>query len=620
VAERANAEKSVPSGSACWRIRLRGALTVGLFFAVWVMQGGPALGQDAQENRNLREQMEQMEKRHQAERDEMKRRIEQLEKTSGGPPPAAPASSLTSFRARIRKPEELRPYSPVVCPGFMECLPEPQLQLDAPTPAKEPGWELELQAYTRFRFNLYDNFSDTRNEPGAPTGTFVNSSSCSFNTSCKDDQRLRFSTMRGYGTAAIKNGPFMGVLSMDFAGDQFNDGVLLGNDSGPLGAAGQRQWVVNAQLYYLQYDGWAQLRLGRLYNHVGNGIIGHIPRDSIMATKSWTDQFSTRLTYVYGSTGRSIPNQPGNTGINETTQNKVEDVSGAEENLEGLMLIFNYTPTPMNRLQFFVWRMWDTTANGQNKQNQYIDFNGSGRLGRLDYAFELAYLGGTTPVISGAAGGAPGTRDEHRAYLAYLDLRYTLPPEILRVEREDLLSLGMTFGYGSGDNKPNDGKNTNFDQLFIDETVFRFNFLYSDDINGYDGRSFDTRRGSGFTNTTFIQPYAVFRPTEKLQMKAAWTYLRASVAQPAGTGVLGPLPVLNAALAYNCLGTSPPVCTSPVGGPTKDIGQEVDVLTDYFFTPSVRVFSYFSMFFPGRIYAPFADNALKYEFGIEYRF
>lgn len=83
------------------------------------------------------------------------------------------------------------------------------------------------------------------------------------------------------------------------------------------------------------------------------------------------------------------------------------------------------------------------------------------------------------------------------------------------------------------------------------------------------------------------------------------------MAQPAGTGVLGPQPVLTPALAYS---------PTPVGGPTKDVGQEFDVLTDYFWTPALRVFSYFGMFFPGRIYAPFADNALKFEIGIEYRF
>ncbi|CAE6797180.1 hypothetical protein NSPZN2_70150 [Nitrospira defluvii] len=593
---------------------LIGMIAVGLFGLQCSLETTPAFAQTVEE---LKATMDKIEKLHASEQEEMRRRLEHLEQTAEPPPAPEPR-----VRVRMRKPEELRPYHPIVCPGFMECSPEPQLQLEAPKPTTGPGWELELQSYNRFRFNLYDNFSDTRNALGstAANRTFANGSSCSFDTSCKDDTRLRFSTMRGYVTSAIKRGPVMAVASIDYAGDQFNDGVLLGNDSGSLGAAGQRQWIVNPQLYYLQYDGWAQVRLGRQYAHVGNGIVGHIPRDMIAVSKSWTAQFSTQLNYVYGSTGRSISNQAGQTfqtqgsginAINQTTQNKVNDANGKEESLEGVMLIFNYNPQPMNRLQLFVWKMFDTTVEGVNKQNQYIDVNGSGRLGRMDYAFELAHLSGTTPVISGSAGGIPGTREDNRAYLAYLDLRYTLPSEIVRIDKDDFLSLGATFGFGSGDNKPNDGKNTNFDSLFVDETSFRYNFLFSDDVHGFNGRGFDTRRGSGFSNITFLQPYVIVKPTDKFQAKVAWTYLRASVAQPAGTGALGPQPVLSQALAFK---------TTAVGGPTKDVGQEFDVLMDYFVNPYARVFSYFGMFLPGRIYAPVADHAVKYELGLELRF
>lgn len=589
-------------------------IAVGLFGLQCSLEITPAFAQTFEE---LKATMDKMEKLHASEQEEIRRRLERLEQAAEPPPAPEPR-----VRVRMRKPEELRPYHPIVCPGFMECSPEPQLQLEAPKPTTGPGWELELQSYNRFRFNLYDNFSDTRNALGstAANRTFANGSSCSFDTSCKDDTRLRFSTMRGYVTSAIKRSPVMAVASIDYAGDQFSDGVLLGNDSGSLGAGGQRQWIVNPQLYYLQYDGWAQVRLGRQYAHVGNGIVGHIPRDMITASRYWTERFSTQVSYVYGSTGRSIPNQTGPVfqpqgsgvnAINQTTQSKVNDVTGKEESLEGVMLIFNYNPQPMNRLQLFVWKMFDTTVEGVNKQNQYIDVNGSGRLGRMDYAFELAHLSGTTPVISGSAGGTPGTREDNRAYLAYLDLRYTLPSEILRVNKEDVLSLGATFGFGSGDNKPNDGKNTNFDSLFVDETSFRYNFLFSDDVHGFNGRGFDTRRGSGFSNITFLQPYVIVKPTDKFQAKVAWTYLRASVAQMAGTGALGPQPVLSQALAFN---------TTAVGGPTKDVGQEFDVLIDYFVNPYARVFSYFGMFLPGRIYAPFADTALKYEMGIELRF
>ena len=551
----------------------------------------------------LRLRLEEMERRQQAEREELKQRIDQIE----GQSPASPEPAPPRLRVHLRKAGQLRPYSAVVCPGFMECSPEPQLHLEAPTPSDGPEWQLELQGYNRFRFNLYDNFSD---QQYAPDGTPPqHGSSSSFNTSRKEDDRLRFNTLRGYATAAIKKGPFMAVASLNYAGDSFNDGALLGNDRAPMGPAGQRTFQVETQLLYLQYNGWAQVRLGRQMNHVGNGIVGHIVRDSVTALKQWNDQFSTQLTYVIGAMGRSIANSQG-AGISQTTLQKLNGPSGTEESLEGAMLVFNYYPRPKNRLQFFLWRMWDRTQSGAYKQNQYLDANGSGRIGSLDYAFEYVYLDGTSPIVSDDGSWMNGRRERHSAHLAYLDIRHTFAFSALLPERPDFLSLGATFGFGSGDNNPHDGTNRNFDNLFVDETGFRYNFLFSDDIHGFNGRGFDSRRGSGFTNVTFAQPYAIVRPRPDLQAKFAWTLLRASVAQPAGTGVLGPRPLLHPALSYS---------QTAVGGPTKDIGQEFDVLLDYFHGP-IRLFSYFGMFLPGRIYAPFQDYALKYEVGVEYRF
>jgi hypothetical protein len=96
--------------------------------------------------------------------------------------------------------------------------------------------------YDRFRFNLYDNFSDRQ---FAPDGTLQHGSSDSSNTSRKEDDRLRFSTPRGYATAAIKKGPSMAVGSLNYAGNNFNGGLLLGNDRAPMGPTGQREFQVD---------------------------------------------------------------------------------------------------------------------------------------------------------------------------------------------------------------------------------------------------------------------------------------------------------------------------------------------------------------------------------------
>ncbi len=646
-----------------------------LLLLPWPLVVSPAVGQMTPEGiealKQLKDRMEQMERRHQDESEEMRRRIEHLERAlreagSGSvraqrenpdkeqaerqqqeeqadtqrrlkqleravavnPPAPDPETSL---RVNIRKPERY-----TACPGFLGCTPEPHLELEIPAPAKGPGWELDLLGYARWRFNLHHNFSDAVNTVPGDAGhiagvTTKNGSGASFGGNVLGVPRqqanfIRYTDIRGYVSTALKKDPFMLVYSFDFAGDEFNDGVLLGNDTGPLGAAGQRQFQVNTQLFYLQYDGWATVRLGRIPSHLGNGIVGHIVRDGVTAIKPVTDRLSLQTTWVHGSTGRSVSNQAGTTFLpftgtavnqsSETAQQKVQDVTGKEENLEGILLLANYKPAPAHRVQGFLWRMWDTTAAGRNKQNQYVDLNGAGVFdlktdGTVNYWWELAHLRGTTPAISGAAGGTAGTRDTNRAYLAYLDMRYTLPDRLQPV-RPNLLSPGFTFGFGSGDNKPNDGRNSNFDQLFVDEASFKYNFLFSDDIHGFNGRSFDTRRGGGFSNITFVQPYLLIKPTPKIETRLAWTYLTATVPQPAGTGPLGPAPVLNSALAYST--------TAVLGDATRDVGQELDVLVDYFLVPNARLFAYWGEFFPGRIYAPHRENAIKFETGLEFRF
>lgn len=660
-----------------------------LLLLPWPLAVSPAAGQVTAEGvealKQLKERMEQMERRHQEEREEMRRRFEQLERAlqgagkdaahaprehgdkaeTGSQAPSErqreqeeraetqrrlgqleravaaspPPDPETSLRVNIRKSERY-----TACPGFLGCTPEPHLELEIPAPAKGPGWELDLLGYARWRLNLHHNFSDAVNTVPGDAGhiagvTTKNGSGASFGGNVlgvpsQQANFIRYTDIRGYVSTALKKDPFMLVYSFDFAGDEFNDGVLLGNDTGPLAAAGQRQFQVNTQLFYLQYDGWATVRLGRIPGHLGNGIVGHIVRDGVTAIKPVTDRLSLQTTWIHGSTGRSVSNQAGTTFLpftgtavnqsSETAQQKVQDVTGKEENLEGILLLANYKPAPAHRAQGFLWRMWDTTAAGRNKQNQYVDLNGAGVFdlktdGTVNYWWELVHLRGSTPAITpsaanpllGAAGGAAGRRDTNRASLAYLDMRYTLPDRLQPV-RPNLLAPGFTFGFGSGDNKPNDGRNSNFDQLFVDEASFKYNFLFSDDIHGFNGRSFDTRRGGGFSNITFVQPYLLIKPLPKLETRLAWTYLTATVPQPAGTGPLGPAPVLNPALAYST--------TAVPGDATRDVGQELDVLVDYYVRPTARLFAYWGEFFPGRIYAPHRENAIKFETGLEFRF
>ena len=618
----------------------------------------PAAG--AQGSSTLDEMIERVQE-EKAARQEMQKRLDELEKGMKGMAPAQPGGGpgvkFNIGRANPRPNENF-----IACPGFLDCLAEPQLQWDLPKPATGDNFEVDLFGYQRLKFNIYSNFSDTvMGTPAGPAGSTSNAptgpgapTSClstpggpgnctttnavggatsairnnSFNNALGQDNDIRFTTMLGYITTAVKKGPFMGVFSLSYAGDTFNDGVALGNDQGPLGPAGQRQWVITPQLGYLQYNEKLfgrnfQARIGRQMGHLGNGIVGHLPRDMAAFTYALTPQLEYNATYVWGATGNTICNQSGitfapggNNACNQTNQSAqtfVNAPDGSQQYLEGILQQFTYRPNADNKLQVFAFRMWDTTQESINKNNYWVDVNGAGKLmfgkSRFDYMFEAVRVQGETQGFAPNAAGINTKQDDRRAWLVFTDLRYT---PFWSDSRPDLFSLGMTFGMGSGDNNPTDGKNKNFDALFQDETAFHYNFLFSDDIHGYNGRGFDTSRGSGLTNVTVFQPYVVFRPTEKLRAKVAYSHLLMTSAQAAGTGLYGaaPNPGTPGILAFS---------PTPVGGSTKDIGKEIDVLLDYFASGNTRLFANYGTFLPGAAYGPIGDIAVKFETGWEWR-
>ena len=166
--------------------------------------------------------------------------------------------------------------------------------------------------------------------------------------------------------------------------------------------------------------------------------------------------------------------------------------------------------------------------------------------------------------------------------------------------------VGLRFGRGSGDDDPNDRRQENFENLFMDETGFTYTFIFSDDLHGFTGRGVDLRRGSGFANVTFAQPYLQFRPTPALNVFGSYTFLQATKAQAEGAGVLGP-------------GAAPRPGAAPIRR-TRNIGHEVDVLIDYDVDGAVRLFAYGGVLFPGSIFGRAADNVWKVEIGAEFRF
>lgn len=219
---------------------------------------------------------------------------------------------------------------------------------------------------------------------------------------------------------------------------------------------------------------------------------------------------------------------------------------------------------------------------------------------------------GTTPFATAAP--PTGPRQDNRATLLLGTLGYQVgeapppPPVVYQIANRVRPpgTVGIRVGRGSGDADPTDRRQQNFENLFMDETGFTYTFLFSDDLHGFAGRAADLRQGAGFANVTMLQPYVQIRPAAGSNVFASYTYLRATEAQPEGTGVLGALRGIR-----------------PDGERfrlTHDIGHELDVLVDYDADPSVRLFGYGGIFWPGRIFPGAAGTAWKLEIGTEFRF
>ncbi len=185
--------------------------------------------------------------------------------------------------------------------------------------------------------------------------------------------------------------------------------------------------------------------------------------------------------------------------------------------------------------------------------------------------------------------------------MIYADGTYDFDSPLIKGDRGLLFSAGLSFGMGSGDNNPNDKMQENFQNLFMDEIGFHYTYIYSDDIHGYDGKSSDVERGSGFANTTWVQIHGSINPIEYLIIEGSYTYLYASKEQLEGTGPLG-----NGTAVSN--------------SKTREIGQELDLKAYYSINDNTGIKFFGGVFFPGSIYGRNADSALKGEVGIEYKF
>lgn len=387
------------------------------------------------------------------------------------------------------------------------------------------------------------------------------------------DRAVNFFDVRSHVILEIKRKPFSAVFSLDLAGDDFNDGAVFGSEN----PAFTRDFDTKIRHVWIQYDGILHARLGRAPAGAGHGIVTHTIRD---AFRVWREvgpaTFSLNL--IKGS--EDLVTAPGS-----AKPRALNPPTGEQDDLKAFHFFTEVKVGGDSKARFEVLGQLDSSPNDRFPEKLYLDLNAGGKLGsRVRYAIEFAYMGGKTSDFGRG-------RLDNRAYMVYLDGAY----------ERGILSPGFRFGLGSGDDDPTDGRQENFQNLFVDEVGFRYTNIFGDDIHGFDGTAASFANGSGFANVTFFQPYLGVRPLPALSLTGSLTFLLATEDRVEGTGPLGERPATGSQRS-------------------SEIGQEINVNATYKVDRQVSLFAFLGWFIPGRVYGTGADDAQKAEVGVEFAF
>lgn len=387
------------------------------------------------------------------------------------------------------------------------------------------------------------------------------------------DRAVTFYDVRSYVTLEIKRTPLAAVFSLDLAGDEFNDGAVLGSENPAL----LREFDAQVRHLWIQYDGVFHARLGRAPAQAGHGVVTHIIRD---AFRVWKEVGPGTFSFNLIKGGETLVAEPGS-----AKPRAVNPPGGEDDDLDAFHFFTDLKTGNSSQVRFEVLGQWDTSPNDRFPEKLYFDLNASGKLGqRVSYAVEFAYMGGKTPDLGRG-------RLNNRAYLVYLEGAWEW----------GRITPGLRLARGSGDDAPTDRRQGNFQNLFMDETGLLYTNVFADDIHGYDGTAASLANGSGFANVTFFQPRLGVRPAPFVTVTGSLTLLLATRARVEGTGPLGDRPPSGTRI-------------------TRDIGTEADLNLVYAPDRQVTVFGFFGWFDPGLVYGPAAADALKGEVGISFRF
>ena len=419
---------------------------------------------------------------------------------------------------------------------------------------------VNFEGYIRLRGNAYINFD--------------------LDSDDRRDRRNDFVDLRGHLTLEVEREKISGAVSMDVAGNDFNDGAVLGYDD----PGRNRPVDVGLRYLYLEYRGVPFIRIGRQPGRLGHGIASNIIRDMLKVGLRF-DRFGVTGVWVKGAEGdtQTAEDTP-------TSRRVLGAANGDDQDLDAYGVVMDAASrTEKWEVQFYALRKFDTTDDDRYTEHLLVGLSADWNpFDGFSLLFEANYLGGDT--AAGAQGAAVDERAEIDAAMFYIDGTYN----------HGRLSAGAAFGAGTGDNDPSDRKLKNFQNFFMDETGFHYTYIFSDDIHGYDGRTSDIGRGSGFANISWAQIHLEYS-LDRLSFGGSYTLMRATVGQFEGSGPLG-------------------TASATSGERTKDVGYELDARLSYdIIDKSARVYAMAGVFFPGKIYGD-ADRASKAELALEYRF
>jgi hypothetical protein len=383
------------------------------------------------------------------------------------------------------------------------------------------------------------------------------------------DESRTFMDARSYLTLQAKHGPVLGVLSLDLAGDDFNDGVKWGNPGNP---GYQSTWNVQTRLAYVQWNTKrVSLLFGRMPARLGNGIVANVNRDAgRIVLKTGIGNFIG--TAVKGADDRTVP--------------------GTEGGLDAYILLHTGKPWKKGgkslNYQAWIGQQDPTERPGLPlyPSKLIVGTSFDVKLDKLMLKLEGTYLGGDS-------GGPKAAIRDNEAGMFWLDSDYQLNEKV---------ALGGMFGYGTGDNNPTDDTQNNFQAFFLDENSYTYTNIYSDDLQGFRGAfPGSVNFGSGFANTLFLQAHVRAQVNPKTEITGSYTYLRANKAQRVGAGPTGNRSTTQTAT-------------------TQDIGHEIDANVSYKIVPAATLWLRTGLLLTGDIWGKDASDVGKVEAFVELKF